>query len=58
MKTLSVLLFVAMLVSVSFTSCRSRGGPAQRVGREMDNAVWHAGRGISKAGQAIQRAAN
>ncbi|MES2594846.1 MAG: hypothetical protein V4662_05905 [Verrucomicrobiota bacterium] len=58
MKTLPVLFILAILVSVNFTSCRSRGGPAQRVGAEMDHAAYHAGRGISKAGSAIQRAAN
>ncbi|WP_170266839.1 hypothetical protein [Brevifollis gellanilyticus] len=57
MKTLP-LLFLAIMLTVNFTSCRSRGGPAQRVGAEMDHAAYHAGRGISKAGQAIQRAAN
>jgi predicted small secreted protein len=38
-------------------SCRGAGGPAQRVGYEMDRVAYKAGTGVAKAGHAIQRAA-
>lgn len=57
MKT-PLLLLLVLTVGLSFTSCRSRGGPAQRVGYEMDRAAYKTGQGISRAGYAIQRAAN
>jgi predicted small secreted protein len=55
MKTILFLLFAALLV---LTSCRNgRGGPAERAGRGVDNAVDWAGYGVRRAGESIQRAA-
>lgn len=55
MKTIFFLLVGASLV---LTSCRNgRGGPAERAGRSVDNAVGWAGYGVRRAGESIQRAA-
>lgn len=54
------LFFVFAIVTMTFTfsSCRSRsGGPAQRVGYEMDHAAYKVGGGIKRVGQSIQNAA-
>jgi len=39
------------------TNCRGSGGPAQRVGYEMDRAAYKVGGGVKRAGQSIQNAA-
>ena len=55
MKTTLLLLVGALLV---LTSCRNgRGGPVERAGRSVDNAVDWAGYGVRRAGEGIQRAA-
>lgn len=53
MKTHILLLSLAVLTLVS---CGG-GGPATRVGRGIDNAFYHAGHGVKKAGQGIQNVA-
>jgi hypothetical protein len=53
MKTNLLFLFLAVLTLVS---CGG-GGPATRVGRSIDNAFYHAGHGVKKAGQSIQNVA-
>lgn len=55
MKTTLLFLVGAFLV---LTSCRNgRGGPVERAGRSVDNAVDWAGYGVRRAGEGIQRAA-
>ncbi|MBL9181026.1 MAG: hypothetical protein JNN17_02710 [Verrucomicrobiaceae bacterium] len=55
MKTTLLFLVGALLV---LTSCRNgRGGPVERAGRSVDNAVDWAGYGVRRAGEGIQRAA-
>lgn len=53
------ILIALTLIAVSglLASCRGAGGPAQRVGYEMDRAAYKAGTGVARAGHAIQRAA-
>ena len=54
MKTTILLLLGA---TVLLTSCRGGGGPAQRAGRGVDNAVNWFGYGVRRTGEGIQRAA-
>ena len=56
MKNL-LIAFTLIVVSGLLASCRGAGGPAQRVGYEMDRVAYKAGAGVAKAGHAIQRAA-
>lgn len=48
---------VLLHVCIGLVSCRGAGGPAQRVGYEMDRAAYKVGGGIARAGHSIQRAA-
>ena len=53
-----ILVFAFVFTTVFLSSCRSRsGGPAQRVGYEMDHAAYKVGGGIKRVGQSIQNAA-
>jgi hypothetical protein len=45
------------VVALMVVACRGPGGPMERAGRSVDNAVYDVGTGIKKAGQGIQRAA-
>lgn len=56
MKTI-LLSLVLLQVCVGLASCRGAGGPAQRVGHEMNRAAHKVGGGIARAGHSIQRAA-
>ncbi len=56
MKT-ALLSLVLPQVWFGLASCRGAGGPAQRVGYEMDRAAYKVGGGIARAGRSIQRAA-
>ncbi len=56
MKTIP-LLFLMVVTCTLLTNCRGSGGPAQRVGYEMDRAAYKVGGGIARAGRSIQRAA-
>lgn len=48
---------ILVFTTVFLSSCRSRsGGPAQRVGYEMDQAAYKVGGGIKRVGQSIQSA--
>jgi hypothetical protein len=51
-----VILALAVLM-FALVGCRGPGGPAERAGRAVDNAVYDVGTGIKKAGQKIQQAA-
>ncbi len=48
---------LALVAVVLLCQCRGSGGPAQRVGYEMDRAAYKVGGGIARAGHSIQRAA-
>jgi hypothetical protein len=49
---------ILIFTTVFLSSCRSRsGGPAQRLGYEMDQAAYKVGGGIKRVGQSIQSAA-
>lgn len=54
MKPTSSLL---ILVLTTLTACRGSGGPATRVGRGIDNAIYQTGHGVKRAGQSIENAA-
>jgi predicted small secreted protein len=50
--------FLALAVfAVVLLGCRGPGGPVERAGRGVDNAVYDVGTDIKRAGQKIQRAA-
>ena len=50
--------FLALAVfAVVLLGCRGPGGPMERAGRGVDNAVYDVGTGIKRTGQKIQRAA-
>ncbi len=45
-----------ILASLVFIGCSGPGGPAQRAGAAVDNAVYKVGEGISKVGDKIEGA--
>ena len=50
--------FLALAVfAVVLLGCRGPGGPMERAGRGVDNAVYDVGTGIKRTGQKMQRAA-
>jgi hypothetical protein len=50
---------IALAVFVlAVLGCRGPGGPMERAGRGVDNAVYDVGTGIKKAGQKVQQAAD
>lgn len=49
--------FAAALLIAALCACQKQEGPAERAGREIDNAVDNAGKHIEKAGEDIQDAA-
>ncbi|HEY5814219.1 MAG TPA: hypothetical protein VIT23_16380 [Terrimicrobiaceae bacterium] len=46
-----------MILVVAVIGCKGPGGPMERAGRGVDNAVYDVGSGIKKTGQKIQQAA-
>ena len=51
----------ALMALISFsilTACSGPGGPAQRAGAAVDNAVYKVGEGISTVGKKIENSAN
>jgi hypothetical protein len=50
-------IFVLIVLTVAAIGCRGPGGPMERAGRGVDNAVYEVGTGIKKTGQKIQQAA-
>ena len=46
-----------LFASLVFVGCSGPGGPAQRAGAAVDNAVYKVGEGISKVGEKIEGAA-
>ena len=45
------------IVVLTVVGCRGPGGPMERAGRTVDDAVYDVGTGIKKAGQEVQEAA-
>jgi hypothetical protein len=54
MKILLPLLAVVFLLS----ACSGPGGPAQRAGAAVDNAIYKVGEGVTKVGEKIEGTAN
>jgi hypothetical protein len=46
---------VVLILAVA--GCRGPGGPMERAGRTVDEAVYDVGTGVKKAGEKIQEAA-
>jgi hypothetical protein len=44
------------IVVLTVVGCRGPGGPMERAGRTVDDAVYDVGTGIKKAGQEVQEA--
>ena len=60
MKALRGMIGTAVAVSallVALAGCQQQEGPAERAGKEADNAMEKVGRQIEKAGESIQDAA-
>ena len=51
-------IFALALLALTVVGCRGPGGPMERAGRSVDNAVYDVGTGVKKAGQKIQQAAD
>lgn len=45
------------ILTLVVVGCRGPGGPMERAGRSVDDAVYDVGTGIKKTGQKIQQAA-
>jgi hypothetical protein len=50
-------IFAFVVLALAIVGCSGPGGPMERAGRGVDNAVYDVGTGIKKTGQKIQRAA-
>lgn len=50
-------IFALAIVVLTVVACRGTGGPMERAGRTVDDAVYDVGTGIKKAGQEVQEAA-
>jgi len=48
----------ALLTLFVAVGCRGPGGPVERAGRTVDNAVYDVGTGVKRTGQEIQQAAD
>jgi hypothetical protein len=46
-----------VVLGLATTGCHGPGGPMERAGRSVDDAVYDVGRGVRKAGQKIQQVA-
>jgi hypothetical protein len=55
MKSLAILLLVSCFFVLG---CSGPGGPAQRAGAAVDNAVYKVGEGISNVGKKIEGSSN
>lgn len=51
MKALLLLLPIVLLT----LGCRGPGGPAERAGAAVDNAVYNVGQGVENVGNSIKR---
>jgi len=52
-----IIRIVLLVSTLALVACSGPGGPAQRAGRTVDNAVYDVGSGIQSVGQKIERAA-
>lgn len=51
--------FLLLLPVILFTvGCRGPGGPAERAGAAVDNAVYKVGQGVENVGNSIKRSAD
>jgi hypothetical protein len=50
-------IFLLAILTLIVVGCRGPGGPMERAGRSVDDAVYDVGTGIKKTGQKIQQAA-
>ena len=51
--------FILFLPLVIFTvGCSGPGGPAERAGAAVDNAVYNVGQGVENVGNSIKRSAD
>jgi predicted small secreted protein len=50
-------IFALVVLMLAVAGCSGPGGPMERAGRSVDNAVYDVGRGVEKAGEKIQEAA-
>jgi hypothetical protein len=50
-------IFALAIMVLTVVGCRGPGGPMERAGRTVDDAVYDVGTGIKKAGQEVQEAA-
>jgi hypothetical protein len=46
-----------VVLALATVGCHGPGGPMERAGRSVDNAVYDVGTGIKKAGQKVQQVA-
>jgi len=44
-----------MTITVLSSGCSGPGGPAQRAGASVDNAIYNVGQGVERTGDAIKR---
>ena len=49
---------LTLLAAVVLVGCSGPGGPGQRAGAAVDNAVYKVGEGISTVGEKIEGSAN
>jgi hypothetical protein len=52
-----IIRLILLCSTLALVACSGPGGPAQRAGRSVDNAVYDVGSGIENVGQKIERAA-
>jgi hypothetical protein len=50
-------IFAFLVLTLAVAGCGGPGGPVERAGRAVDNAVYDVGTGIKKTGQKIQQVA-
>lgn len=58
MKRLIPFLLLPLFASIGCRSRDTSGGPIERAGRAVDNAVYNVGTGVKRTGQSIQNAAD
>jgi len=51
-------ILLPLLAAMVLVGCSGPGGPAQRAGAAVDNAMYKVGEGVTKFGEKIEGAAN
>lgn len=51
-------ILLPLLAAMVLVGCSGPGGPAQRAGAAVDNAMYKVGEGVTKVGEKIEGAAN